>query len=233
MSKGNSKKEMLERFESMGIPVPLKPIQNPKAPVKNAELASKMDQIRNGSLKGNFKTFIEKSEKVSAAPANLPVPKVGQKPGSNTPPPSTLSKPSASSSPQAQMLESMMYGDAPANSTSSYSQNSEVSDFGPSNVDTRARLRERLERRQTELQNSDYQEGPYVGGVGLTEAELNEKITSIAKEVSKQMIKQVMLEMSKKDGGIIIESKTVRKAEIVGKNKVKIAGKTYILRPEE
>ena len=94
-------------------------------------------------------------------------------------------------------------------------------------------MRERLERRQTELQNSDYQEGPYVGGVGLTEAELNEKITSIAKEVSKQMIKQVMLEMSKKDGGIIIESKTVRKAEIVGKNKVKIAGKTYILRPEE
>lgn len=233
MSKGNSKKEMLERFESMGIPVPLNPIQNPKAPVKNAELASKMDQIRNGSLKGNFKTFIEKSEKVSAAPANLPVPKVGQKPGSNTPPPSTLSKPSASSSPQAQMLESMMYGDTPANSASSYSQNSEVSDFGPSHVDTRARLRERLERRQTELQNSDYQEGQYVGGVGLTEAELNEKITSIAKEVSKQMIKQVMLEMSKKDGGIIIESKTVRKAEIVGKNKVKIAGKTYILRPEE
>lgn len=233
MSKGNSKKEMLERFESMGIPMPLKPIQNPKASVKNVELASKMDEIRNGGLKGNFKAFIEKSEKVSAAPANLPVPKVGQKPGSNTPPPATLSRQTVSSSPQAQMLESMMYGDSSAPSTSSYSQNSEVNDFGPTYVDTRARLKERLERRHNELQSGEYPQETYVGGIGLTEAELNDKITSIAKEVSKQMIKQVMLEMSKKEGGIIVESKTVKKAEIVGKNKIKIGGKIYTVTPEK
>jgi predicted P-loop ATPase/GTPase len=61
----------------------------------------------------------------------------------------------------------------------------------------------------------------------LTEAELTEKITEIAKEISKNMIKTVLTEFSKKEGGIIVESKNIKKAEIVGKNKVKIGNTIY------
>lgn len=231
--KGNSKQEMLERFKNMGIPTPMKPVQNPQAPAKNKEMASKMDQIRNGALRGNFQKFIEKSEKTSVAPVNLPVPKVGKKPSEQTQASPAL-KSFAPKNSQASMYESVLYGDTPS---SNYSQNSgsagDVTDFGPTHVDTRARLRERIEKRQNDFQTNEFAQEGYANGINLTEAELNEKITNIAKEVSKEMIKHVMLEMSKKNGGIIVESKTVRKAEIVGKNKVKIGGKTYILKPAQ
>ena len=78
--KGNARKEMLERFEGMGIPKPLAPIKNPQSTAKNPEALSKIEQIRNGALKGEYQAFLDKAEKVSAAPTSLPVPKVGKKP---------------------------------------------------------------------------------------------------------------------------------------------------------
>jgi len=228
--KGSSKKEMLERFEKMGIPVPLKPIQSPQAPIKNPEMASKMDQIRNGALKGNFQSFIEKSENVSHIPSNMPVPKP-----SNNSSNATKSAPKLESfapkNSQAKMYEDMLFGDNQS-STSNYTQShSEVSDFGPSNVDTRARLQQRLHERQNELQNENFNYSKEGIGLTLTEAELNERISEIARDISKEMIKKVLLEFSKKEGGIIVESNNVKKAEIVGKNKVKIGGRIYTLKP--
>jgi hypothetical protein len=233
MSKGNSKKEMLERFESMGIPKPVKPVHNPKAPAKNPEMASKMDQIRNGALKGSFQTFIEKSEKVSKAPTALPVPKVGKKPQELTQSAPAI-KSFTTKNSQAAMYENALYGDVsstPASSYDSYS-NGNVDEFGPTHVDTRSRLAERLRERQNNIkESSEYFEDHNSYGLNLTEAELTEKITEIAKQVSTKMIKSVILELSKKEGGLIMESKSVRKAEVVGKNKVKIGGKTYLLKP--
>jgi hypothetical protein len=227
MSKGDSKKEMLERFEKMGIPKPLNPVAAP-TPVKNKEVASKLDKIRNGALKEDFSSFIEKAEKTSASPTVLPVPKVGKKPGeksANTPKIETYTPKSSS---QASMIESMMFGDS--NNSSYASSKSDVKDYGPSNVDTKSLLQSRLNKKYSEqsLDESGLNNGNYLN---LTEAELTEKITEIAKEVSKKMIKSVILEMQKNGGDLITESKNVRKAEILGKNKIKIGNQTFLIQP--
>jgi hypothetical protein len=229
-NKGNTKKEMQERFAQMGIPTPVKPISNPKAPVKNPEMASKMEQIRNGSLAGNFQQFIAKAEKTSSMPANIPVPKVGKNPNEKSKNAPALSSFSPKTNSEASMLENMMYGTGPAPS-SAPSSSSEVSDFGPQNVDIRSRLQQRLSQKQSEVNTEPHftQQNFVQPENQLTDAELTEKITEVAKKVSKDMIKNVIMELSKSKGGLIVESKNVKKAEIVAKNKVKIDGKVYKL----
>jgi hypothetical protein len=231
-NKGNTKKEMQERFAQMGIPTPVKPISNPKATPKNTEMASKMEQIRNGSLAGNFQQFIAKSEKTSSMPTNIPVPKVGKNPNEKSKNAPALSSFSPKTNSEASMLENMMYGTGPAPS-SAPSSSSEVSDFGPQNVDIRSRLQQRLSEKQSEVNvESQFPQQNFAQPVlenQLTDAELTEKITEVAKKVSKDMIKNVIMELSKSKGGLIVESKNVKKAEIVAKNKVKIDGKVYKL----
>ena len=231
-NKGDSKKEMMERFKGMGIPKPVKAITNPKAPVKNPEMASKMEQIRNGSMAGNFHQFISKSEKTSSMPTNIPVPKVGKNPNEKTKDAPALSSFSPKSSSEASMLENMMYGTGPT-ASSAPSTSADVSDFGPQNVDIRSRLQQRLAQKQDEVNDdSHFAQPTQAHGIlenQLTDAELTEKITEISKQVSKDMIKTVIVELSKAKGGLIMESKNVKKAEILAKNKVKIGGKIYKL----
>jgi len=224
--KGNTKKEMLDRFKNMGIPVPMQPITNPKSTPSDPEKSSRIDEIRNGGLKNNFAKFIEKSEKTSAGPAIIPVPKVGKNPNEKSKNAPKLDSFSPKSNSEASMIEGMMYGDSAP--TSNYSQNSEVENFGPSNIDAKSILKARLQQKQQESQNSDFNSQKNVG-INLTEAELDEKIINISKDISKKMIKSVLLEISKSSGGLIVESKNVKKAEIVAKNKVKIGGKVYKL----
>jgi hypothetical protein len=227
MSKGESKKEMLERFEKMGIPKPLSSVAAP-APVKNKEIASKLDAIRNGSLKEDFSSFIEKAEKTSSSPTVLPVPKVGSKPGEKTTSSPKLESYAPKQNSQALSIESMMFGDS--NNTSYTSSKSDVQDYGPKNVDTKSLLQSRLNKKHSEqsLNESSFN---HDNNLNLTEAELTEKITEIAKEVSKKMIKSVILEMQKNGGDLITESKNVRKAEILGKNKIKIGNQTFLIQP--
>lgn len=70
---------------------------------------------------------------------------------------------------------------------------------------------------------------------GLSDIELENKIleiaTYVATDISKNMIKKVISEYSKDGSGMIIESKNVKKAELVGNGVVKIAGKIYKLVP--
>jgi len=109
-----------------------------------------MEQIRNGSLAGNFKQFIDKSEKTSSMPANIPVPKVGQNPNEKTKNAPALSSFSPKSSSEASMLENMMYGGVdvpPAQSSGA----ADVSSFGPQNVDIRSKLKQRLAEKQSEV----------------------------------------------------------------------------------
>jgi hypothetical protein len=227
-NKGDTKKEMMDRFKSMGIPTPVKPITNPQVPSKNPEMASKMDQIRNGAMAANFKQFIDKAEKTSSMPTTIPVPKVGKNPNEKAKNVPQLSSFSPKSSPQASMLEAMMYGGSSA-PTTQMTANSEVGDFGPQNVDIRSKLQQRLAAKQNEVNNSEYVPQTNYSETQLTDAELTEKITEVAKKVSKDMIKNVIMELSKTKGGLIMESKNVKKAEIVAKNKVKIDGKVYKL----
>jgi len=230
MSKGDSKKEMLDRFEKMGIPKPMPKGSVAPPPAKNKEMASKLDQIRNGRLKENFSTFIEKAEKTSSSPTTLPVPKVGSKPGEKAKNAPKIENYAPKKSSQASMYESMLYGESEV--SSSAQSPSEVQDFGPKSVDTKSLLRDRLNKKQSQsLEEDDGQK--YTQNLGLTDAELTEKITEIAKEVSKTMIKSVILEMKKNGNDVIKESKNVRKAEIVGKNKIKIGNKTFLVKAVE
>jgi len=227
MSKGDSKKEMLDRFEKMGIPKPLNPVAAP-ALVKNQEVASKLDKIRNGALREDFSSFIEKAEKTSSSPTVLPVPKVGKKPNEKSANIPKVESYAPKSSSQASMIEDMMFGES--NNKSYASSKSDVQDYGPNNVDTKTILQNRLSQKYSEkLNESDYSENN--NHLNLTEAELTEKITEIAKEVSKKMIKSVILEMQKNGGELITESKNVRKAEILGKNKIKIGNQTFLIQP--
>jgi hypothetical protein len=226
MSKGDSKKEMLERFEKMGIPNPLKPISAP-IPVKNKEVASKLDEIRNGSLKENFSNFIQKAEKTSSSPTTLPIPKVGIKSGEKPVNAPKLESYAPKSSSQASAIESMMFGES--NNTSYANSKTDVQDYGPKNVDTKSILQNRLNQKQSETQYAP--ESFNANYLNLTESELTEKITEIAKEVSKKMIKSVILEMQKNGGDLITESKNIRKAEILAKNKIKIGNQTFLIQP--
>lgn len=231
--KGDAKKEMMDRFASMGIPKPLKPISNPTVTPKNLEMASKMEQIKNGGLKNNFKQFIDKAEKVSHSPSSIPVPKVGKNPNEKAKNVPNLKSYSSSSSPEASMLENMMYGDS--NKTIS-TQSGEISDFGPTNTNTRQLLQQRLAEKKNQVNENSYQTEEvlkYNSGINITDAELTEKITEIAKKVSREMIKKVILELSESKGGLVIESKNVKKAEVVARNKVKIDGKVYKLSLEK
>jgi hypothetical protein len=224
--KGNSKKEMLDRFKGMGIPVPMKPIVNPKSKSNDPEKSSRIDEIRNGGLKNSFAKFIEKSEKTSTGPVAIPVPKVGKSPNEKSKNAPKLNSFAPKSNSEASMIDDIMYGDSIK--ASNYSQSSEIENFGPSNLDTKSILQARLKQKQEESQDVSLNNEKVVS-INLTEAELNEKITNISKSISKKMIKSVLLEMSKSSGGLIVESKNVKKAEIVAKNKVKIGGKIYKL----
>ena len=227
--KGDAKKEMMDRFTSMGIPKPLKPISNPTATPKNAEMASKMEQIKNGGLKNNFKQFIDKAEKVSQSPSAIPVPKVGKNPNEKAKNVPNLNTFSSSSNSEASMLESMMYGEG---NKVMNTKEGELSDFGPTNTNTRQLLQRRLAEKSSQVNESNYQNEEvfdYNSGLNMTDAELTEKITEIAKKVSREIIKKVILELSTSKGGLVVESKTVKKAEVIARNKVKIDGKIYKL----
>lgn len=226
MSKGDSKKEMLERFEKMGIPNPIKSMIAP-APARNKEVASKLDEIRNGSLKENFSNFIERAEKTSASPTMIPVPKVGNKPGEKTTASPKLEAYAPKQNSEASSIESMFFGDS--KSTSHASFKSDVQDYGPKNVDTKSILQNRLNQKYSEKQLTT--EVSHSSSLNLTEIELTEKITEIAKDISKKMIKSVILEMQKNGGELITESKNIRKAEILGKNKIKIGNQTFLIQP--
>jgi hypothetical protein len=228
MEKGNSKKEMLERFEQMGIPKPISnPIKTPPKTSSNPEMQSKLEQIRNGGLKNNYKTFIEKAEKTSSVPSSLPVPKVGKKPN-QTPSKSPEIKSFTPKNTQASMYEQALYGDSNSN-TANYNLDSRDMEYSVKSIDTKSLLEQRLREKMQKgdvIENSNPNQT-----ISINEEDLMQKMEEIAKKVSTDMIKKVITELSKSEGGLIFESKKIRKAEVVGKNKVKIGGKVYSLTP--
>ena len=69
------------------------------------------------------------------------------------------------------------------------------------------------------------------GMILIDEAELTKKIADIAKGVSEKMIKAVLNEYMKNDKELIVENDKVKKVEIVGKDIVRMEGKTFKLVP--
>lgn len=73
------------------------------------------------------------------------------------------------------------------------------------------------------------------GMILIDEAELSKKMTdiatSVAKSISEKMIKSVLNEYMKSDKDLIIESDKIKKAEMIGKDAVRIDGKVFKLVP--
>jgi hypothetical protein len=231
-------KDRLKKFQEMGIPMPLIPVGNPIASSRpgNSPVHKLLEEIKKGNKKSFFKTIDEKATPASKF-TPLPVPKnKRQKPNQQAP---------AVNAPKLEefqvsglnLNENELLG---LTSRPSYSSTpildknfNKISEndylAGVPETDIRTKFHQRMQEKGVQpvaVKN----EGQVLH---MTEEEFKKKVISISKQVaeivSKQMIKNVIIEYAKAGQDIIVESKKIKKAEIVDKNKVKIDGKVYKL----
>lgn len=251
-----TQEEMLRRFKSMGVPTPLKPIDPTEfqVPVKNVEFAKKLAALKNGQARDVVENFIAKEGLIKEGPAPLPVPapKGGRNTGVNpnapaqpnkkAPPPLAAFAPTPIAGGGSELFEAMNLANVlekeVASPTQAQSQRGNPRHLTENSLPDptgrqfttgfRNDLLERLEKKSAMAEQ--YQEQVPAGYVMINEEELEVKIVNISSQIAKKMMSKVLSEYmaSKKT---ITESATVKKAEIVGKNVVKIDGKLYNITP--
>jgi len=245
------KEEQLARYKSMGVPIPLKSIahQTSISPNASPDKVNLLEQIRAGNFKGQFDGIIDNS--ASNAPASFaPMrnPGSGEKLTKNAPQVQSHTPQGGVADAEAKALEAQLYGTSSAGPVppappidglaAGYGDNVPVTNISAKLRQNMAAVAQPVLHPPTPTQVSYQGNGttmmqqpvPQLGQM-MNEEELDKRIRTIAAKVSKTIITKFLTESSKKGSGIIIESKTVRKAEIVGKNKVKIGGKYYKLTP--
>jgi hypothetical protein len=231
-------KDRLKKFQDMGIPMPLTPVGHPNSSSRpgNSPAHKLLEEIKKGNKKSLFKTIDEKATP-TAKFAPLPVPKnKRQNPNQQAP---TVNAPKLEEFQVSglNLNENELLGltSGPSSfSTPTLDKNfNKISENdyldGVPETDIRTKFHQRMQGKGVQpvaIKN----EGKMLQ---MTEEEFKKKVISISKQVaemvSKQMIKNVIIEYAKAGQDIIIESKKVKKAEIVDKNKVKIDGKVYKL----
>ena len=243
------KEDRVKKFKDMGIPSPMTPID--PALLKNAnadpDKLRKLDEIRNGLKKNEFRAFIDKSTPTKQF-EEVPVPKAKKNPNapkSQTPEIKSFS-PDSSSSSEASLLERAMYGETSNPYTENRKSDSSNQAYSPvprimqeeANDDPngsrflsefKSRMRSSASAKpfvKTSQSSQNIQ-----NGFVISEEELEERIVSISTQVSKDMIKKVMTESIKSGSGIILETDKVKKAEIVGNGIIRLGGKLYKLTP--
>jgi hypothetical protein len=249
MSKATQLKEdRMKKFQNMGIPVPMEPVDPSLLRNANAdpEKLKKLDAIRNGLKKNEFQSFIQKT---GPTPTNrfesIPVPK--QKKNPNAPNPTNVPEiksfsPDSSSSSEAILLEKALYGEIDSPYQESHTGNKsgprvlyeEVNDDPTGSKflsDFKSRMRSSVATKTPVSGTISKPINEQSTGFVITEEELDKRILSIATQVSKNMIKKVITESAKSGSGIIIETDRVKKVELVGNNVVKLNGKLYKLTP--
>ena len=247
--------ERLKKFQEMGIPIPMKPMQPPPSSLRtNSPKFNIIEQIKSGAKKAEIDNFIQKSspnQKFQEIPVSKP--KYGgqkkQQPDQNIPQVKTFQSGEGAGSSQAKQIEQMLYGGtssvtAPSTETAPGTQNVTLDENYLNNVpqrDIRSAFNQRMQakgtvpaQQTTEQQVTQQTEmGSHV--LSMTEEEFKKRVIGISKAVSKKvsadMIKKIILEYVKSGQDIIVESKSTKKAEIIGKNKVRIEGKIYKLTP--
>lgn len=249
------KEERMRKFRDMGIPSPMEPVDPSQFKNLNADPAklSKLDAIRNGLKKNEFQAFIQKTTPTKQF-ESVPVPK--QKKNPNAPPPTNVPEikafsPDSSSSSEAALLERTLYGEVgakpnPYQESSAEEQNQQSYSPSPRIIeedfsvdptgsqfiaDFKARMRSSATKTKTPVSSIITTREQRPTGLNMTEEELDRRIVELATQVSKNMIKKVILESTKNGSGIILETDKVKKVEIVGNNVVKLGGKLYKLTP--
>lgn len=257
MEENNSPEEKREfidkrkkRFGNMNIPTPVAPV-NPGAiiNVKDPKMLSRIQEIRTGKLKQEFRAFENKGNGTNAGHVDVPVSSPKKQPGKQnlnsnpnkvTPPP--LAEFTAKSDPLLDGVKDLF---SDSSSSSNYGRPSQVEDGGSSfSSEFKNKLKNRLNEKASQVQTQqhyqeEYNHAPTVlqsGMIVLNEEDLKKKIIEIAKPLAKQvateMIKQVLNEYLKKPATvakqIVNESpkKTVA-TEILPDGRVKINGKIY------
>jgi len=120
MSEQNAiNEERLKKFKNMGIPIPMAPIDPGSMKNLNAdpEKLKKLEAIRNGAKKGEFKEIISKAEP-KKMPGFAPLPTPKQKPNPNAPKseiavPLKSFTPASSADAEARLLEGALFGEDP------------------------------------------------------------------------------------------------------------------------
>jgi len=238
--------ERMEKFKALNIPMPMKPID--PSTINRTSGNPLIQKIKNGALKEQFGNILSKGTPNKGFNP-LPIPKTKQKPGqpqTNSPKVESFQPSTTGLDAEAKRMEALLYGGG-GGSASSYSDTlSEQVEPGLDSYgdnipvrDVRAEFHQRMQQKGTQPSQEymQYAQQPqpnsHGNNINLTEEEFKRRVIAIsravAKKVSSEMIKQVILEYVKSGKDIIVESKNIKKAEIVGAGKVKIEGKVYKL----
>jgi hypothetical protein len=227
--------ERLKKFQQLGIPVPTSTEEVSFQAVKNKDMLLKLEQIKRGAKKNDFKEIIQKTEGIvlNETPVNNQSynnnnQKKGFQTKNNVP---LQSFAPATSNSEALAMERMLYGD-----DNSFSQNqyiNESSDNYPV-TDYRQKLEERLSKKMSSNETNPYLKNSLSAkNASLQEEQIVEMVSELSKkiaaETAKETVKKIILEFAKSGKEILVESTKIKKAEIVAKDKVKIDGKIYKL----
>ena len=254
-----TQEQKIKRFKEMGIPVPLQPIDPSlaKPPVKNLDFAAKLEALKNGQKRDIVENFIAKEGSTKEFQAmeistknnkrNPNVPNQAQKPAIAPPPLQDFS--SNKSGGDFSSYEKSLLG---VDESSPYEKSVSKNNFqkpNPRNLtesilpdpdgshfinDFKNQLRERVEKKTmgisenfTPQNNNSIPDGYSL----INEDELKKKIINISSQVAKKVMTTVLTEYEKSKKNTIVESTNIKKAEIVGKNVVKIDGKLFNISP--
>lgn len=225
--------ERLRKFQEMGIPIPTSNEEVAMQVVKNKDMLLKLEQIKRGAKKNDFKEIIQKTEGIvlNETPVNN---NNLQKKGFQTNNKVAIQSftPSASNS-EALAAERLLYGDDNSLSNNPYINESEI-DHEPPMTNYRQKLEERLSKKTATNGENPYLKNSLASkSISLQEEQIVEMVSELSKkiasETAKETVKKIILEFAKSGKEILVESTKVKKAEIVAKDKVKIDGKIYKL----
>lgn len=230
-----------QRLQSMGVPTPMTPIvPSGIVNVKDPNMLRRIQEIKNGNLKQEFKNFDNKGNGKGGF-EEIPVPK-----------PKQIEEFSSASDPSIEALDRMFHFDNKPQTAQGLKQQFEsqtqLDDAGRGFTNEfRNRMQKRMQEK--EQQNSNLLENSYTftqqsipqfqsGMIILNEEDLKKKIIEIAKPIAKQVatevIKQVLSEYAKKTtdaNKVLTEKKDNNKfeGELLPNGKIKIGGKIFNL----
>lgn len=218
-----------QRFEQMGIPTPSDMQGVTTQVVKNKDMLLKLEQIKRGAKKSDFKEIIKKTEgiKFKEEPAQQAVSKQKGFQIKHHVPVASF-KPEGNVS-EAYAIENMLFGGGTVEK-----------EYSNQSMNERYEQPQMMEEKSAQVYPAkNLSQNPYlknsVAAQTMTVQEeriekfVVEKATQVATEVAKKIVKQIIIEAAKSGKEILVESEKVKKAEIVAKDKVKINGKLYKL----
>ncbi len=245
MEENNLLEERKRRLQQMGVPEPVAPV-NPGnvVNVKDPKMLQRIQQIRSGGLKEEFKQFDKQGKKEGFVP--MDVPKPNAKKGINQPKPEGKPAPRLESfdpNPSSELSSvEKMFDDT---STSSYYnqtpyQGDPASEGRDFIQNFRNKLHNNLQQKQQQVMGEGTHQQNYnptaqqpiynnqvplqSGLIVLNEEDLKKKIIAIAKQVAGEIIKQVLNEYVT---NLKENKQKSEKAQVLPGGKIQIDGKIY------